>query len=590
MHSGLGIFLILCKVKYFKFSLLALLLSLFSTAFTVVDHPIVVADDTGEVRSADTLSFSRRHSEAVKSITIWRDTLRAERLWREIIAEDSLYAPALYALSGLRDVAPQEACEFSRRAYLADSSNKWYCRRYGQWLYSYRRYDEALVVYNRLMALDGDDPSTYYDIASIYRLKQMPYSAIAILDSADIRVGRNDYLARYRQQLLIDTRQYDRAIEEGQRLVLDSPSDADLYLDLARTYVAAGRDSLAAATYESAYRVDSADLGVIQELWEYYVDVDNVQRVFELEERIVLDDRVPIRTKVDRVKRYVDNDEIYRDNFFRVGRLLFLLTNQAPTNREVVSLYTKHLFYSGQAQAAAEYLYSHLGDSNVSPDDFMLAIELGMAMDDGDAMFNALGWALDIFPTHVPFISLAADTIHNLGDTKEAISILQRAMKDVESDEDRSTLWCTIGDMYIEIDKPKSAFKAYGKSLDYNSENTTTLNNYAYFLSLEGRSLDKALAMAQLAITLDSAHYTFLDTYAWILHLLGRNQEAKKYMLQALSMSRQQDATLLVHYADILWSLGEKFMAETYWKKAESLGYDAAELKAHIYELKSNSK
>ena len=62
----------------------------------------------------------------------------------------------------------------------------------------------------------------------------MPYSAIAVLDSADMRLGRNLYLSRIRQRLLFETRQYDRAIEESERLIQDSPYDVDAHLDLAR--------------------------------------------------------------------------------------------------------------------------------------------------------------------------------------------------------------------------------------------------------------------------------------------------------------------------------------------------------------------
>ena len=158
----------------------------------------------------------------------------------------------------------------------------------------------------------------------------------------------------------------------------------------------------------------------------------------------------------------------------------------------------------------------------------------------------------------------------------------RRALKSAPNDVTRSLLWCSIGDMYHEEDDNIRAFKAYDKALEYNPENAAALNNYAYFLALENRELERALAMSQLAITIEEGNYNYLDTYAWILHLLGRNVEAKKYMVQALALNRQQSASLLVHYADILWDLGEKFMAETYWKKAIEKGYDAEELSEHI--------
>ena len=544
----------------------------------------------GDVRPIDSLSHSRRHSEAVKSLSIWGDTLRAERIWREIIAQDSLYAPALYSLAGLRHVDAEEALDLASAAYHADSSNKWYGHRYGAMLLDRNHYDDALKVYKRLMQIDTRDVSTYYYLSNIYHIMRMPYSAIAVLDSADMRLGRNLYLSRIRQRLLFDTRQYDRAIEESEKLIQDSPYDVDAHLDLARAYAYARRDSLAEVAYERAYRLDTTNLMAVHEMLEFYINHDNVPRIFDIEERLLEDERIPVEDKLLRVKQYTMNEDIYRKNYFRVGRLIYLLTIHYPTNRDVVSLYTMHLYLGGQQKEALDYLHRHLEDDNVTAEDYILAIQLDEIVGDGMQYILDMDRGVELFPENPYLVSLSAYMHTKIGAYNSAIKLLRWALKYSKNDEDRSSLWCTIGDTYHEQGKDKQAFKAYDKSLDYNPENALALNNYAYFLCLTGERLEEALAMSQLAITLVESEYNYIDTYAWILHLLGRNEEAKRYMAQALSLSRQQSSSLLVHYADILWELGEKFMAETYWKKALSLGYDAEELEAHIENKRSQSK
>ena len=544
----------------------------------------------GDVRPIDSLSHSRRHSEAVKSLSIWGDTLRAERIWREIIAQDSLYAPALYALAGLRHVDAEEALDLASAAYHADSSNKWYGHRYGAMLLDRNHYDDALKVYKRLMQIDTRDVSTYYYLSNIYHIMRMPYSAIAVLDSADMRLGRNLYLSRIRQRLLFDTRQYDRAIEESEKLIQDSPYDVDAHLDLARAYAYARRDSLAEVAYERAYRLDTTNLMAVHEMLEFYINHDNVPRIFDIEERLLEDERITVEDKLLSVKQYTMNEDIYRKNYFRVGRLIYLLTIHYPTNRDVVSLYTMHLYLGGQKKEALDYLHRHLEDDNVTAEDYILAIQLDEIVGDGMQYILDMDRGVELFPENPYLVSLSAYMHTKFGAYNSAIKLLRWALKYSKNDEDRSSLWCTIGDTYHKQGKDKQAFKAYEKSLDYNPENALALNNYAYFLCLTGERLEEALAMSQLAITLVESEYNYIDTYAWILHLLGRNEEAKRYMAQALSLSRQQSSSLLVHYADILWELGEKFMAETYWKKALSLGYDAEELEAHIENKRSQSK
>lgn len=562
----------------------------FSSAFTVVDNPTVPLDDLGERRSVDTLSLAYRHSEAQKSMVIWGDTTRAERLWRDIIAEDSLYAPALYSLSRLDRAPLGESLELAARAFKVDSSNKWYAQHYGVLLLGARQYDRALDVYKRLMTIDKHDVSTYFYLASLYRMRGMPYSAISVLDSAEIRLGRHPYLADIKRDMLIETMQYDRAIAEGERLLLDSPHDVETHLGLARTYESAKRDSMASRYYDSALQLDSTSVEVVAEVLDYYLRKNNYLKVFELGELFVQNDAIDEHERIDFVRTFTKDLELYSYYVLQIGKLIQHLEVLYPTNRDVVEMQTMHLFLLNQHVDAITYLREHLNDENVTPRDFYLAVDLAEYLGLTGFMSEDIAHALRLFPDNIEIISLSAFHQYSMGNKKQAIKIYRKALKRVEEDELRSRLWGSIGDIYHELNNNKEAFKAYRKALEYDAENALVLNNYAYFMALENIDLERALAMAQMAITIEEGNYNYLDTYAWILHLLGRNTEAKRYMVQALSLNGQQSSSLLAHYADILWALGEEFMAHTYWKRAVDRGYDAEEMQQHIAEKVSNKR
>lgn len=562
----------------------------FSSAFTVVDNPTVPLDDLGERRSVDTLSLAYRHSEAQKSMVIWGDTTRAERLWRDIIAEDSLYAPALYSLSRLDRAPLGESLELAARAFKVDSSNKWYAQHYGVLLLGARQYDRALDVYKRLMTIDKHDVSTYFYLASLYRMRGMPYSAISVLDSAEIRLGRHPYLADIKRDMLIETMQYDRAIAEGERLLLDSPHDVETHLGLARTYESAKRDSMASRYYDSALQLDSTSVEVVAEVLDYYLRKNNYLKVFELGELFVQNDAIDEHERIDFVRTFTKDLELYSYYVLQIGKLIQHLEVLYPTNRDVVEMQTMHLFLLNQHVDAITYLREHLNDENVTPRDFYLAVDLAEYLGLTGFMSEDIAHALRLFPDNIEIISLSAFHQYSMGNKKQAIKIYRKALKRVEEDELRSRLWGSIGDIYHELNNNKEAFKAYRKALEYDAENALVLNNYAYFMALENIDLERALAMAQMAITIEEGNYNYLDTYAWILHLLGRNTEAKRYMVQALSLNGQQSSSLLAHYADILWDLGEEFMAHTYWKRAVDRGYDAEEMQQHIAEKVSNKR
>ena len=100
------------------------------------------------------------------------------------------------------------------------------------------------------------------------------------------------------------------------------------------------------------------------------------------------------------------------------------------------------------------------------------------------------------------------------------------------------------------------------------------LNNYAYFLSLEKRQLDKAERMSATTIKAEPENATYLDTYAWVLFQRGRYKEAAEYITKALSHTKEdkENASVYEHAGDISSVNGRKADAMRYWRKAQALG------------------
>ena len=532
-----------------------------------------------------------RHTDAVKRLSIERDTLRARELWLELIAEDSTYSPALYYLS-ITDSKDREASkEYARRAYEADSSNKWYAQNYGSLLITSGKYSEALPIYRRLLVLDNKELSTYHALALLYGVQRMPYSAIAILDSAELRLGRHPFLGAMKQSLLLDTHQYKRAVEEGERLCEESPYSVDNHLALAEAYEVSRQDSLAEATYLRAYRIDTTNLSTLAEVADYYNRVGNWRKMLDYEERIFKDKRAPIKDKERRLEQYTGNTEFYRDNYFRLGSIIVGLTMDYPTNRNFINAYAMHLIGGGATDEAYDYMLRHIEDESATADDYIMLLQYMMFLEKSDDEIVAmLDRATTRFKGNDTLLSFKGFYYTEIEEYAKALKIFKQGVKRAKKLEDnklRSQYLGYIGDIYHEQGKYMKSFRAYYDALHYDENNIPVLNNYAYYLSLSGRGLDKALTMAHLAMSLDTGNATYIDTCAWVLYKMGRYDEAKKLMLRALSLDGQRDADLLAHYGDILWALGEKFMAETYWKKAVDKGYDKATMEKHINELKS---
>ena len=187
----------------------------------------------------------------------------------------------------------------------------------------------------------------------------------------------------------------------------------------------------------------------------------------------------------------------------------------------------------------------------------------------------------------------------------QAVKAYRESLRYADTDSLRGVIWGMIGDTWHQqaaaevpgLDESRTAkegrsgpyrkamkecYKAYERSLAYSPDNPMVLNNYAYFLSLEERDLERALSMSSRAVALTDNNPTFLDTHAWVLFKLGRTDEAKKVLQKAVALDGQKSPELMVHYGDILHELGEQFMAEVYWKRALEKGYDARQIELRL--------
>lgn len=543
----------------------------------------------------DSLRSVYLYTEGIKRQMIHRDTTEARALFTEAIRRDSSFAPAYYELAGslteggIRTIG--EVIRLAAEAAKLDTANKWYLQFYGQALLIGNRYDEALGVYRSLTRSDAQNPENFRLLAALYAEAKRPYEAIAVLDSAELRFGRIPMLSASKRRLLIDTRQYDRALAEAQALVEAAPYEAENHVALGELYGLTGQDSLAAKAFRDAIDLDPADIATLVAAGDYYNRKQNYSAFLSVTRRLFDSDELTAESKVAQFGRLTADVRFYREYFLQINELAALLALKYPNDPKVADLYGKHLIASGQLDEALELYKVHTADRPPVKDYFTMVIDIESYKQRPDSAERYIAQALRLFPDD-PGFRIARGHIHVYGKRyKEAVKSYREALPYVQSDSLRGLVWGYIGDAYHAAGDNKQCYKAYDKSLRYYRENASVLNNYAYFLAEEGSRLERALDMSGRAIALDENNPTYLDTYAWVLFKLGRIAEAKKSMQLAISLDGGKSPDLQLHYGDILAASGERFMAEVYWRKALENGYQAPEAIADRFEwLKQSEK
>ena len=202
-----------------KTLLLLLLTAVFCGAFARKTPQVAPAPQV-----PDSLRGFYLFTEGIKQAFIERDTAAARASLERSVEADSTYGPAWYELAELLlyNDAPA-ALRHAERAFRTDTTDKWYLLQLGQAQILNDRYRDAIRTYNRLREIDAQNPDSYRVLAMLYDQEGQPFSAIAVLDSAEVRFGRIDALSELKRRLLVGTRQYDRAVAEAQALIEAAP-------------------------------------------------------------------------------------------------------------------------------------------------------------------------------------------------------------------------------------------------------------------------------------------------------------------------------------------------------------------------------
>lgn len=366
-------------------------------------------------------------------------------------------------------------------------------------------------------------------------------------------------------------RQDSLALQALRNAVKYEPGIVEYKLALASLHRNLGQFQQSAALYEELIR-ENPDNGELNfNLIELYM------RLRDFEEAI----------------RVLDNAE---ENFgmreaFSLQKydLYILLGNQEKALGELTRLAEKFPFESRylyilgnvyfklkQENKALEYFKKAYQLDPTDPSDYdtwrnMLSIVL--KNDDLDEVISICDNALIHFREVPEFYFYKGIALYQQERYQEALLTYQDGLEYIENMNRAiaSGFYGQIGDVQYQIGDKEAAYEAYDKAIEFNENNLLILNNYAYFLSLDNRELDKAERMSSRTIQLEPNNPTYLDTYAWIFYLRGNYTLAKVYIESAINKGGDKSPEILEHYGDILFRIGQKEPAVREWKKALNL-------------------
>jgi len=501
------------------------------------------------------------------------DVKGAEAVLTSLLAEDVSNDAAWYYLANVslrkNDLAGAE--EYFRKAIDLDPGNFWYRYRLAGIYAATQRQELTIDMYEKLLEDFPDKTELYLDMVELYAAQGEYEKALDTIEEVETVFGVTEALAMYRFNLLRTLGKNDEAFASLEKYNKEYSSPYVLST-LADWQMSMYNDSTALSYYDEALELAPDYTPALLGKIETYRMTRKYDDYFKSLDVFVGSEGIPAPAKSEYLMAVVQRtDPKFIRSFMPQIDSVMEKTLDVHLD-DSTALHTVGVYYysTDRKDKAKEYFGKN---AEIWPESLSASatfVEFLMYAEYWEDLSAQGRKAYERFPKETAFLEMASVGDYNLERYEDVLQICEKVLEVAPTDSS-STLraWSTMGDIYHRLGESKKAYKAYDKALKVNPDYVYVLNNYAYYLSEEGKSLKKALAMSRKTIDAEPDNSTYLDTYGWILFLQGKALEAKPYFKQAMLYGGKDSPVILDHYAEVLYALKEYDMAFVYWNLAK---------------------
>ena len=458
-----------------------------------------------------------------------------------------------------------------RKAVELDPHNYWYKRRLADLYHAAGEIEMVVQMDESILAEFPDKTEVLYDLLDLYIRQEKYEKALQALDDIEKIIGPSEQATRTRYDILHQLGRSEDAIKalEDFNDQFTSPSVLSMMGDY---YLSEYRDSLALACYDEALRTQSDYVPAVLGRAEVFRVTRRYPEYFDTVNGFIDNGNIPVEAKgmyVGNIIRSLDPKiiNLHRDGF---DGMVDRLVARHATDTAALATSGGYYYATGQLDKGIDCFKKAADLYPESLNQTVSCIQILMMAERWEEVRDRCIAAFDRFQ-ELGFMEYLNSANYYLKDYDAVIRncryLIAREPKNTEL---VKSCWAQIGDMNHLLGDSKAAYKAYDQALKLDPDYALVLNNYAYYLSEDGKQLKKALAMSKKTVEAEPDNATYLDTYGWILHLLGRDKDAKPYFKHAMLYGGKDSAVQLDHYAEVLYALGEYDLAQVYWSQAKS--------------------
>lgn len=467
----------------------------------------------------------------------------------------------------------EKAFEYLKAVFKQNPENKYYKELLATYYEAFGMYDEAIKLLVELIEKDFYNDEYIQHLVSLYKATDNYSEAYKQLERLEKITGTKPDLGLEKVGLLYYLHQEKKVVPELKKLVSMYPDDTRFWVMLGMEYSAKKKYKKSNEAFLYAINKTPKNeytIEAIQRLAYNHIILADTAKSDSLIYATLESKELPASWKLKLLESF-DYDRTTSQQ--KVDKGFHILVQQDAENEQILTTFAKYLLlYKQDTINAVKYLYKSLEANPHQPDIWSNLMYL-----DSENSEQILSDALKYNPKEAYFHYRKAMILTEKGENKEALIAINTAISLVKNEnrEELSTYWSQKGNLQYLLGDEDEAFNSFDEALRYNPGNHLVLNNYAYFLALADKNLQKAEEMSSNAIRLMPLNATYLDTYAWVLFRRGEYTLALFYIEKAIAKEDGQAAEIYDHYGDILLQKGETQKAIQAWEQAIRLGGDS---------------
>jgi len=525
----------------------------------------------------DSLRFKMYYYEAVKQ-QISGNYDAAYDLLEHCIGINPNAAEAYFMLSFYDGILKGDSAAFAdvKKASELNPSNNAYLERIGVGYVSMGNLDEAVKAYEKLSRNSPERSDVLDFLAQLYSRQKDYDKMLDVLNRMEALEGASEDLTLAKMRVYSLQGKKEEEYNELKNMSEKHPNDMNYRVMLGNWLLQNGRPDEAGKLYLEVLQAEPENIMARMSMIDYYRTSGQAMRADSLQEVMLVSPKTPVDGKMALMRQVVaDNEKNGADSTLVIDLFKKILKEPQETS-DMAQLYAAYLTLKKMPQdSISKVLETVLA---ISPDNVAARLQLIQAewnKQDFDRVIELSNQALDYSPDELAFYYFLGFAYIQKDDDDSALEVLRRGVSQINDQSNPSLVsdfYAIMGDILHDKGDDKGAYAAYDSCLQWKDDNYGCLNNYAYYLSVENKDLDKAAQMSYRTVQAEPDNSTFLDTYAWILFMQKKYAEALQYIDMAVKNDTTKSAVIIEHAGDIHAVNGDIDGAVKYWNEALKAG------------------